>query len=95
MVTLDSMIEDMNKAELLESLSLVIRDLRISMNLSQEELAERAGLHRTYISDIERGCRNLSVWNLHRIAAALGVNLSDIFVSVERRARTESHSKPK
>lgn len=49
-----------------------VRRLRTATGLSQEELAARAGLHRTYISSIERGQRNVSVENIFAIATALG-----------------------
>lgn len=50
-----------------------IRRLREAREWSQEELAHRSGIHRTYISDVERGNRNISVVNIHRIALALDV----------------------
>lgn len=49
-----------------------VRQLRRSAGLSQEELAARAGLHRTYISSVERGQRNVSVENIFALARALG-----------------------
>lgn len=48
-----------------------VRAAREKLNFSQEELAEKAGLHRTYISGIEHGNRNVSLTNLFRISAAL------------------------
>lgn len=51
----------------------IIRNYRLAAELSQEELAERSGLHWTYISQIERGRRNVSVDALRRIGIALGV----------------------
>lgn len=45
------------------------------MGLSQEELADRAGYHRTYISSIERGKRNISIVTLEKISIALGVSV--------------------
>ncbi len=50
-----------------------LRELRKQKGLSQEDLALKSGLHRTYISDIERGSRNLSLKNIERIAKALGL----------------------
>lgn len=50
-----------------------IRMLRQETGLSQEELAARAQLHRTYISSVERNERNVSLQNIFRIAEALGV----------------------
>ena len=60
-----------------------VRKLRQGQKISQEELAERCGLHRTYISDIELGKRNVSLENIERIAAALERSLSDFFKEVE------------
>lgn len=51
-----------------------IRRLRKTKSWSQERLAFEARLHRTYIGDIERGQRNVSVLNLQKIASALGVH---------------------
>jgi transcriptional regulator with XRE-family HTH domain len=49
-----------------------VRRMRLAAGLSQEQLAERAGLHRTYISSVERGLRNVSLENIFGLAAALG-----------------------
>jgi transcriptional regulator with XRE-family HTH domain len=56
-----------------------LRELRQARGLSQEELAFRAGLHRTYVSSAERGERNVSLVNLERLANALGVHIRDLF----------------
>jgi len=50
-----------------------VRELRMKKGLSQEELAELSGLHRTYISSLELGKRNVSLINIHALAKALGV----------------------
>jgi transcriptional regulator with XRE-family HTH domain len=55
-----------------------IRRIRKSIGLSQEELADRAGLHRTYISSIERFERNVSLENIFLLAKALGVEPADL-----------------
>lgn len=49
-----------------------VRELRIALGVSQEKLAELAGMHRTYIGAIERGEKNISLINLSRLALALG-----------------------
>ena len=59
-----------------------IRNLRKEKGISQEELAFRSGLHRTYISDIERGARNVSLKNIEKIAKALGVKSQILFSMV-------------
>ena len=51
-----------------------VRTIRTKKGLSQEELAELAGLHRTYISSLELGKRNVSLINIHALAKALGVS---------------------
>ena len=55
-----------------------VRRLREKLEISQEELAERAELHRTYISGVERGVRNPTVIVLARIAAALGAEPANL-----------------
>ena len=56
-----------------------MRELRLGLGLSQEELAERAGLHRNYIGGVERGERNIGLLNVDRLAAALNSRLLDLF----------------
>ena len=60
-------------------LGLAIKAQRGSLGISQEELAYRAGLHRTYISDVERGARNPSIESIEKLASALEVSLSILF----------------
>lgn len=55
-----------------------VRRLREKLGVSQEELADGAGLHRTYVSGVERGVRNPTVVVLEKIAIALGVELSSL-----------------
>lgn len=57
-----------------------VRELRLARGLSQEELAFRASIHRTYLSGIERGKRNLSLKNIGAVAEALDVTLSELFL---------------
>jgi transcriptional regulator with XRE-family HTH domain len=60
-----------------------VRRLRTGSGLSQEMLGERAGLHRTYVGSIERGERNVSLVNIHRLAAALGVDVPTLMTEVK------------
>lgn len=52
-----------------------VAQMRKQLHLSQEDLAKAAGVHRSYLSEIERGARNISLDVLERLAAALGVEL--------------------
>ncbi len=65
--------------DLKKRFGLAIKGLRKSAGVSQEALAERAGLHRTYISDIERGFRNISLVSIDNLARALGISLATLF----------------
>jgi CheY-like chemotaxis protein/DNA-binding XRE family transcriptional regulator len=56
-----------------------VRLLRFKLGISQETLAERADLHRTYISDVERGSRNISLLNIERLARALETSVPMLF----------------
>jgi transcriptional regulator with XRE-family HTH domain len=61
-----------------------VRKFRTDAAISQEQLAAKAGLNRTYVGDIERGERNVSVVNMQKLAKALGVKLSAIVAEMER-----------
>jgi transcriptional regulator with XRE-family HTH domain len=56
-----------------------VRQLRKEIGISQEELAGRCGLHRTYVGDIEQGRRNPSLLNIIRIAESFGVSPAKLF----------------
>ncbi len=60
-----------------------VREYRKKAGLSQEALAEKSGLHRTYISDIERGDRNVSLVNIRRLAKAMKIKVSDLVKAVD------------
>lgn len=62
-----------------------VRNLRQKANLSQEDLADKAGIHRTYIGGVERGERNLGLGNILRIADALEVSPALLFRGMESR----------
>lgn len=56
-----------------------LRKYRLAKGLSQESLAQASGLHRTYISAVERGERNISIDNIERLANALSKNIAAFF----------------
>lgn len=56
-----------------------VRTLRLAKGISQESLAELSGLHRTYISSVERGKRNVSLNTIQAIARGLDVPIRDLF----------------
>jgi len=60
-------------------LGIAIKTKRFVLGISQEELAERAGLHRTYVSDVERGARNPSIGSIEKLARALQSSVSLLF----------------
>lgn len=62
-----------------------LRTLRKEKGLSQEQLAQRAGLDRTYISSIERGRRNVALINCFRLAQALSISIYDFFKDEQER----------
>jgi len=55
-----------------------VRQLRTERGFSQEELAHRCGMDRTYVGSVERGQRNVSLINIYRIASALGVEPAEL-----------------
>lgn len=65
--------------DVLRDLGATVRTTRIQKGMSQETLAERAELHRTYISDVERGKRNLSLLSISKLASALGISICALF----------------
>lgn len=75
----DISIEDKS---LLIGFGLSVRKVRLDKNLSQDTLAELSGLHRTYISSIERGERNVSLINMVNISKALDIPLCDLIEGI-------------
>lgn len=74
----------MDDAQIQAATGAAIRRRREARGLSQEALGELCGLHRTYVGSVERGERNLSLRNIHRIAAALGLAASELIQDAER-----------
>lgn len=69
--------------DILKAFALNVKTYRIEMGISQEKLAELSGLHRTYISAIERCQRNISIQNVQKIATALKIEPYKLFIFKE------------
>ena len=68
----------MNGENILTRFGQNVQRIRKERNISQEKLAELAGLHRTYIGMIERAEKNITLCNIEKIAKALGVEISEL-----------------
>ena len=64
-----------------------IRELRLDLKISQEELASRAALHWTYLSDLERGRQTPTMDLINRLARALGITLAEFFAPLNQPYR--------
>ncbi len=67
-----------------------LRRLRARRGLSQEALADRAGIHRTYVGSVERGERNISIDNICRLAWALGADVRALLAPVRGARKVSS-----
>tara|TARA_A100001015_G_C14755774_1_gene619391 strand:+ start:127 stop:342 length:216 start_codon:yes stop_codon:yes gene_type:complete len=65
-------------SSLLAKFGIKVRERRTSLGLSQEELAERANVHRTYVGMIERGEKNITLCNIEKFASALEVKIDEL-----------------
>lgn len=72
--------------DLLFAFGQTVRKIRLSKDVSQEKFADMCDLHRTYISDVELGKRNVSLENIGKMANALDMNISELFQEVEQDA---------
>lgn len=70
------------KTKLQEAFGKAVRARRLEMELSQEALADLAGLHFTYVSSVERGERNISLENMAKLAKALSCQITDLVPDV-------------
>ena len=79
--------------EILKLVGQRIRSLRKERGMSQEQLGEKGGFHYSYIGQVERGEKNVSLLNLAKISAALEVSLSQVFTYLDREEkRTDSEN---
>ncbi|QUL58510.1 helix-turn-helix transcriptional regulator [Paenibacillus tritici] len=70
---------DESKSELVKRIGERIRKIRKEMNLSQEQLAERSGLHTNYVGQVERGEKNLTLETLEKVVGGLHISLEELF----------------
>lgn len=70
------------KIELLEKFGEKVREERFKKGLSQEELAAKAGVHRTYIGMIERGEKNITLLNIKKVAKALDLSIDKLLTNL-------------
>ncbi|HEY9758818.1 MAG TPA: helix-turn-helix transcriptional regulator [Oculatellaceae cyanobacterium] len=75
--------------ELAEAVSEVFRERRMLLGYTRQEVSRLTGLHRSYIGDLERSGRNISVSNLSRMAEALRISPSKLLAKAERRLEQE------
>lgn len=70
--------------EILNRFGYAVRRIRQDRHISQEQLADMCGLHRTYISDVELGKRNVSLENIKKMALAFDMTMAELFTEVEK-----------
>ena len=72
-------VDNTMKKEILIKFGKKVREIRIKQNLSQEKLATKAGVHRTYIGMIERAEKNITLESIEKVAKALGLSVKELF----------------
>ncbi|NET41466.1 helix-turn-helix domain-containing protein [Okeania sp. SIO2B3] len=77
---------DKSKSQILTALGRLIKQRRIKLGISQEELGFRSNLDRTYISGLERGVRNPSLTALVNLAGGMGISVSELLDNLEAEA---------
>jgi transcriptional regulator with XRE-family HTH domain len=82
------------KDELQKAFGQRVRQLRLRKGYSQEAFADHCGVHRTFMGTIERGETNLSLQNLARVAAGLGITMSKLLSGIEREAGRLAEQRP-
>ncbi len=79
----------MNRNVLVRRFGILVRKLRLQKKLSQEEFAFLCGVHRTYIGSIERGEKTVTIVTAAKIAKALNIPLSQLFLELEKEQGNE------
>ena len=75
--------------KLINATAITVRYFRQRVSISQEELASRANLDRTYISGVERGSRNITLKSLDHIVEALNLNYSEFFLFIRKEFKIQ------
>ena len=70
------------RVDVRERFGFAVKARREELEMTQEELAHKAGIHRTYLSDVERGERNIALVNIEHLADALSLTLAELFSRV-------------
>lgn len=78
------------RADVLATFGHRLREVRLGCEVSQEELAHRSGLDRSYVGQVERGERNLTLENIYRLAEGLGVPPAELIVELKGSDDTPS-----
>jgi CheY-like chemotaxis protein/predicted XRE-type DNA-binding protein len=76
----------MEKIAIEKRLGISIKNWRTQLKIAQDELAKRSGFHRSYISDVERGSRNLSLKSIEKLAEALGISIVTLFADLDSKS---------
>lgn len=79
---MDIFLSEKEREKIRKAFGLLLRDKRNLLKISQEELAFRSGLHRTYVGSVERGERNLSIENIFIFAKALSCSPKDLIPEI-------------
>ncbi|QQR56728.1 MAG: helix-turn-helix transcriptional regulator [Candidatus Melainabacteria bacterium] len=73
----------------MENFALIIKEQRIQRKLSQEEFAKLSGFHRSYIADLERGARAITLKTAWKLARSVDLDLSKIIAEAELRSKNQ------
>ena len=76
----------MEKIAIEKRLGISVKNWRTRLKIPQDDLAKRAGFHRSYISDIERGSRNISLKSIEKLADALGISVLTLFADLDSKS---------
>jgi two-component system, response regulator len=76
----------MEKVAIEKRLGISVKNWRTQLHIPQDELARRSGFHRSYISDVERGSRNVSLKGIEKLSDALGISIQTLFADMDGKS---------